>query len=156
MPKNRIPGDLQVWIDARKRFQLSHAHVQMARELGLNPKKFGKLANQDNAAERRRLAAKKAAMEKTRREREAAIARAKYLEEIAGHEPEIWLQVESLITTKQTASYDSAVELLVDLRDLAERRGETDESRMRVEALRATHTRRPALMERMRKAGLLT
>ena len=45
MAKNRIPGDLQVWIDARKRFHLSHAHVQMARELGLNPKKFGKLAN---------------------------------------------------------------------------------------------------------------
>jgi uncharacterized protein YchJ len=45
MPKNRIPGDLQVWIDARKRFHLSHAHVQMARELGLNPKKFGKLSN---------------------------------------------------------------------------------------------------------------
>ena len=36
----------QVWIDARKRFHLSHAHVQMARELGMNPKKFGKLANQ--------------------------------------------------------------------------------------------------------------
>ena len=35
----------QAWIDARKRFRLSHAHVQMARELGMNPKKFGKLAN---------------------------------------------------------------------------------------------------------------
>jgi len=45
MPKNRIPGDLQVWIDARKRFHLSHAHVQMARELGMNPNGFGKLAN---------------------------------------------------------------------------------------------------------------
>ena len=33
------------WIDARKRFRLSDAHIQMARELGLNPKKFGKLAN---------------------------------------------------------------------------------------------------------------
>jgi hypothetical protein len=41
----RIPADLQLWIDARKRFHLSDAHVQMARELGLNPKKFGKLAN---------------------------------------------------------------------------------------------------------------
>ncbi|MCK4422551.1 MAG: hypothetical protein KAV18_00600, partial [Candidatus Omnitrophica bacterium] len=30
---------------ARKRFHLSHAHIQMARELGLNPKKFGSLAN---------------------------------------------------------------------------------------------------------------
>jgi hypothetical protein len=41
----RMPADLQPWIDARKRFHLSHAQVQMARELGLNPKKFGKLAN---------------------------------------------------------------------------------------------------------------
>lgn len=35
----------QPWIEARSRFHLSHAHIQMARELGLNPKKFGKLAN---------------------------------------------------------------------------------------------------------------
>ncbi len=43
----KIPLDMQPWIEARKRFRLSHAHVQMARELGLNPKKFGKLANHD-------------------------------------------------------------------------------------------------------------
>lgn len=42
--KNLSPKD-QVWIDARKKFKLSHAHIQMARELGLNPKKFGSLAN---------------------------------------------------------------------------------------------------------------
>ena len=41
----KIPHELQRWIDARKRFRLSHAQVQMARELGMNPKKFGKLAN---------------------------------------------------------------------------------------------------------------
>jgi hypothetical protein len=40
-----IPNRLKPWIDARQRFHLSHAHVQMAFELGLNPKKFGKLAN---------------------------------------------------------------------------------------------------------------
>jgi hypothetical protein len=40
-----LPPGLQVWIDARRRYGLSHAHVQMARELGLNPRKFGKLAN---------------------------------------------------------------------------------------------------------------
>jgi hypothetical protein len=43
--KKRIPDHLQIWIDARKQFRLSHALVQMARELGLNPRKFGKLAN---------------------------------------------------------------------------------------------------------------
>ena len=43
----KIPLEFQPWIEARKRFRLSHAHVQMARELGLNPKKLGKLANHD-------------------------------------------------------------------------------------------------------------
>lgn len=45
MPKEHIPEKLKIWMEARKRFHLSHAQVQMARELGLNPKKFGKLAN---------------------------------------------------------------------------------------------------------------
>lgn len=38
---------MQAWIDARKRHHLSHAQVQMARELGMNPKKLGKLDNHD-------------------------------------------------------------------------------------------------------------
>jgi hypothetical protein len=41
----KIPLEFQPWIEARKRFRLSHAHVQMARELGLNPKKLGELAS---------------------------------------------------------------------------------------------------------------
>jgi hypothetical protein len=45
--KHQIPQDLQPWIEARRRFRLSHAHVQMARELGMNPKKLGGLANHD-------------------------------------------------------------------------------------------------------------
>lgn len=35
----------QAWVEARRRFHLSHAHVQMARELGMNPRKLGKIAN---------------------------------------------------------------------------------------------------------------
>jgi hypothetical protein len=41
----RVPQKLLPWIEARKKFHLSHAQIQMARELGLNPKNFGKLAN---------------------------------------------------------------------------------------------------------------
>jgi hypothetical protein len=33
------------WIVAKKRFRLSDTHIQMARELGMNPQKFGSLAN---------------------------------------------------------------------------------------------------------------
>lgn len=40
-----IPDKLNQWIDARQRYHLSHAQVQMARELGMNPKKFGGIAN---------------------------------------------------------------------------------------------------------------
>lgn len=43
--KKDLGSKHQPWIDARKRFHLSHAHVQMARELGLNPKKLGGKAN---------------------------------------------------------------------------------------------------------------
>ena len=45
-----IPPSLQAWIDARRRHGLSHAHVQMARELGMNPRKLGGL---DNAGQER-------------------------------------------------------------------------------------------------------
>lgn len=41
----KIPKDMLVWIEARKRFRLSHVHIQMARDLGLNPRKFGGLGN---------------------------------------------------------------------------------------------------------------
>lgn len=43
--KKNLSSKYQPWVDARKRFHLSHAHVQMARELGMNPKKLGGKAN---------------------------------------------------------------------------------------------------------------
>jgi hypothetical protein len=45
--KNHIPQKLAVWIEARRRHRLSHVHIQMARELGMNPKRFGKIDNSD-------------------------------------------------------------------------------------------------------------
>lgn len=41
----RLTEEMRTWIEARKRFHLSHAQGQMARELGLNPRKLGSLAN---------------------------------------------------------------------------------------------------------------
>lgn len=47
MSKNQsIPEKYRVWVDTRKRYHLTDAQIQMARELGLNPRKFGKLANE--------------------------------------------------------------------------------------------------------------
>lgn len=44
--KTKKPNQkMQAWIDARKRHHLSHAQVHMARELGMNPAKLGKIDN---------------------------------------------------------------------------------------------------------------
>ena len=45
MSPSGTPADLQAWIEARRRHRLSHAQVQMARELGMNPEKLGKVDN---------------------------------------------------------------------------------------------------------------
>ena len=45
--KKKLNSTMQAWIDARKRHGLSHAQVQMARELGMNPNRLGKLDNHD-------------------------------------------------------------------------------------------------------------
>jgi hypothetical protein len=47
MGKSRkaLPSQVRAWVEARERHRLSHAHVQMARELGLNPGKLGKISN---------------------------------------------------------------------------------------------------------------
>ena len=43
--KIKTNQQMQKWIDARRRRHLSHSQVQMARELGLNPAKLGKIDN---------------------------------------------------------------------------------------------------------------
>ena len=99
----------------------------------------------------RRLAAKKAAEEKARRDREAAMAREKYLQEIAGREPMLWNQVEELIATRQPNSYDQAVKLLVDLRDLAVHKGKREDFERKIGALRAAQARKPSFIKRLRR-----
>ena len=44
--KDAIPEKYQVWTEARKKHHLSQAHIQMAKELDLNPIGFSKAANQ--------------------------------------------------------------------------------------------------------------
>lgn len=43
MVNKALPQHLQDWVNARKRHHLSHAHIRMARELGMNPKDRGKI-----------------------------------------------------------------------------------------------------------------
>jgi hypothetical protein len=55
MAGKKLSAKLQDWIKARERHRLSHAQVQMARELGMNPRKLGKLDNHDQEPWKARL-----------------------------------------------------------------------------------------------------
>ena len=40
-----MSSKIEKWIETKRKYRLSDKHIQMARELGLNPDKFGKLNN---------------------------------------------------------------------------------------------------------------
>ena len=110
-------------------------------------------AAEQASGEQRRIAAEKAAKAKARKELEATRARAKHLDQLVGNETMLWKKVEELIATKLPKSYDQAVAVLVDLRDLAARKDGADFGQ-RVEELRTAHDRKRTLIDRLHKAGL--
>lgn len=103
------------------------------------------------AEETQRVEKEKCAQEKARREHEASIAREKYLDSLAGGEPKLWAAVQTLIATTKPQSYDQAIKLLVDLRDLGTN---VEDFRIRIEALRQAHGHKPAFIKRLKNAGL--
>ncbi|HBJ35752.1 MAG TPA: hypothetical protein DDZ51_13605 [Planctomycetaceae bacterium] len=48
----RIANKFLPWIDARKKHRLTHMQVQMARELGLNPRRIGGYAGNEKDPDR--------------------------------------------------------------------------------------------------------
>lgn len=113
-------------------------------------------AAEDRTAEREQAAAAKAVAEKARREREVAAARERHLDRLAGQEPRLWADIDRLVVTKLPKNYDQAVHHLVDLRDLAAReKGDCSKDfASRLENFRASHARRPSLLQRITRAGL--
>ncbi|MEV0939577.1 hypothetical protein AB0I90_04230 [Micromonospora wenchangensis] len=110
----------------------------------------------DLRAERERLDTERRERDRVRRERSAAAARQRHLDTLASDQPAAWQRVDELIATKKPREYDSAVQLLVDLRDLAERDGDSGLFQQRLAELRAVHARKPSLLERLNLAGLGT
>lgn len=84
--KKRLTPRFQVWVDARNKFRLSHAHIQMARELGLNPKKLGSLSNHDQETWKSPL---------------PQFIEELYLERFGRDRPEIVMTIEELAQKKQ-------------------------------------------------------
>ncbi|MGC5030100.1 hypothetical protein [Micromonospora sp. DT229] len=110
----------------------------------------------DLRAQRERRDAEQRERDRIRRERSAATARQRHLDTLAVDQPAAWQRVDELIATKRPREYDSAVQLLVDLRDLAERDGDSGLFQQRLTELRAVHARKPSLLERLNLAGLDT
>jgi hypothetical protein len=92
--------------------------------------------------------------DRARREQSAAAARQRHLDTLAVDQPAAWQRVEELVATKKPREYDTAVQLLADLRSLAERDGTTATFRQRLVELRTAHARKPSLLERLALAGL--
>ncbi len=76
------------------------------------------------------------------------------MEKLAADEEGAWLRVNEMIGVKEAGEYDMAVELLRDLRTLAERAGRLGDFRRRFALLRQGHLRKPSLIERFDRAGL--
>ncbi|PWU48945.1 hypothetical protein DLJ47_27410 [Micromonospora sp. S4605] len=105
-------------------------------------------------AERDRRDADQRERDRVRRERSAAAARQRHLDTLAVDQPAAWQRVDTLIATKKPRDYDTAVQLLVDLRDLGERDADSRLFQQRLAELRTVHARKPSLLERLDLAGL--
>jgi hypothetical protein len=105
------------------------------------------------AKKRKHIEAQMRAEAKARHECEAAIARQKHLLSLVGREQRLWAKVDTLITTTQPTSYDLAVKILVDLRDL-DACGKGGGFKLRMKTLRQAHARKPSFIDRLGKAGL--
>lgn len=87
--------------------------------------------------------------------RKEELARKRRLEELALKENEVWLQVKALIEEKKPKSYDSAIGLLKDLRELAEYQGRLEEFKKHIAEIQQTYSSRTALRDRMIHARLI-
>ena len=92
---------------------------------------------------------------KEQQRRTAERAQRRKVEALAGKESQLWQEVTTFIEDKKASSYEKAVVLLRDLRDLASYQDELDRYTQRVAEIEQTSTSRSALLRRMRQAKLI-
>lgn len=102
---------------------------------------------------RQERAALAAAAEARRRAEVEEARRQRRLDALRGKEEQRWSRIDSLAAAGRPRDYDEALELLLELRDLATRDGDAGFA-ARVARLRQRYPRRPALLSRLDRAGL--
>ena len=104
--------------------------------------------------ERKRQIAEQKAEEGARKKRQAAIARKKYLNDLAKREDKVWEKIDDLIETKRQPDYDEAVKLLVDLSDLSKKINNEMIFKDKMRSIYEKHSRKPSLVRRLKNSGL--
>lgn len=105
-------------------------------------------------AQREKREAQERAEAAERRLRAATEKHEAHLAALAEDPEKVWRDVDRLIAAKKPAEYDTAVALLTDLRELAQRAGACADFGRRAAALREQHRGKPALMRRFDAAGI--
>ncbi|HYO68900.1 MAG TPA: hypothetical protein VEU33_22760 [Archangium sp.] len=127
------------------RYREAHPHQQGSRAAGTR-RTLGELHASARAHE---------AEQERRQAHTAAQTRIRQLEALAAREPEVWQEVQSLLATQKFTDHQRGVQLLVDLRDLAQHRGTLSDFQKKLARLREQNARRRALLRRMDEAGLV-
>ncbi|NQU65706.1 MAG: hypothetical protein HQ517_15700 [SAR324 cluster bacterium] len=99
-------------------------------------------------------AAEKRAREDAAKNRAAAIARKKYLNEMAGREESIWDHLEGLINAKKSRFYKEALRLLLDLNDLGKINNKSHIFKSKLQEIRQRHKQKTSFIKELDSAGL--
>jgi hypothetical protein len=151
-----LPSSDRWKIELLRRFQQQNVSVSSRAHTTIQPRTVRDLltAAETRAEEKaRRWEAKKAA-EAARQKAKDEADRARYLDQLAKSEGEIWNRVTAHVQTRQPNEYDKAVRLLVDLRDLAVRKQRVSEFQSALEDLRQAHAAKQSFMRRLVKSKL--
>ena len=101
----------------------------------------------EKEAERREAARRE--QEWVRQVQVKAQEQAKRLDDLIFREVATWREVDTLIATKLPKNYDKAVELLIDLVALAQRKGRSGEATAKIKAIRQQHSAKHSFLKRL-------
>lgn len=146
-----MQGDQTAALQQVSRFTKLWRSLRKNKKENLKPRTVEQLLKQADLVRqnRKHLEAERKAAELAEKQRLQKIAREKRLNEIMGQESTLWAQIESLASEKKAKSYDKAVELLTDLRDLAAWGGSSD-FHLKLNNLREKHSPKSSFIERLR------
>lgn len=152
----RVAGgeEAQIRMELQARFDRQRSAGQTTAKATRRLRRELMAAAKMHQQERLQKEQQQAAIEKEHRQRRAAVAREKHLDSLKGQSENTWATVETLVATRQSKSYDLAVQHLVDLRDLAARDRDRSEFGNRFAILRDKHSSKKSFVDRLAKAGL--